>query len=716
MLIVGTLAVLLLCLRPALAYAKEYGVSSVNIDATMRTDGSLDVREERTFYFDGSFNVVFWDIPVGVFHDNEVAADVLGAGLVSGDTESSFKLSKGGKATPGDDMVYTKEREGDDLIRVMLYHPVSDDSCTYYLQYRLYNVVVRWDDVGELYWAFVPEGWGVDSHNVSCVIHLPFPEGSSKEAGDDIRAWTHAPSGGKVELTGEDVVASVPVVRARDMAEIRVTCDADWLTDLEGRKESALDSILAEEEPSDDVAAQNDATRSQSKATTRPRTNATRSQSKAKPQTSANEGRQQAVEVIAGALLAVWILAGIIRTRLAISKEEKAALVDGKYFKDLPSDDHPCTLAYICSSTFGRQQLTASILWLEAKGIVRVISSQERDPESGPEGIELVRMLEDKSPEWGDARRIEYAIDVATLKYFFCSLAYLVDTSAPAKYDQIKPGAVIRFDELGRVAKERPRGYENASAEWTKSVSSAVGSRGKPSHKEDPLWRRLTILLVESVLACVLLPVITVVSARALGCFNGVSIFIELVLVVFMVCCVSMWKNNTKDRVVKTRVKGLVRWLEEVAQEGVLPECDPLLWMKLLAIGDAVGLGRKTLEKLGAMMPEVPEAMMPEVPEARMPGSHVDVPSVASWLAVAASLQQTNKVANNEIRRIEAELERTKRESDSWSSYDDHESEERQSRSRHHSSSRSSRSHSSSRSGSSGSSSSHGGHGGGGAF
>ena len=52
-------------IAPAKAFARDLSIDTVNIDATVQKDGTLHVVETRTFYFNGSFHGVYWNLPVG---------------------------------------------------------------------------------------------------------------------------------------------------------------------------------------------------------------------------------------------------------------------------------------------------------------------------------------------------------------------------------------------------------------------------------------------------------------------------------------------------------------------------------------------------------------------------------------------------------------------------------------------------------------------------
>ena len=52
-------AIFAVLVAPCAAWARDYSISKVDIDATLSSDGTLTVVEERTFSFDGSFNGVW---------------------------------------------------------------------------------------------------------------------------------------------------------------------------------------------------------------------------------------------------------------------------------------------------------------------------------------------------------------------------------------------------------------------------------------------------------------------------------------------------------------------------------------------------------------------------------------------------------------------------------------------------------------------------------
>ena len=113
---------LALVLLPSRAWADgDYSIDSVDIDATVASDGSVSVRETREFNFDGSFHGVYWDIPTG--DENSGIGTTIGqVGLQEGDQFIPFTESGS-----GEDGTYTVTRE-DGYLEVKIYSAHEDVS------------------------------------------------------------------------------------------------------------------------------------------------------------------------------------------------------------------------------------------------------------------------------------------------------------------------------------------------------------------------------------------------------------------------------------------------------------------------------------------------------------------------------------------------------------------------------------------------------------
>ena len=76
-------SVLVIMLGASRAYADEYSIPHVSIQAVVEQDGTLEVTEDRSFDFNGSFNGVFWDIPQGKQKGIDTKVELISAGEVN---------------------------------------------------------------------------------------------------------------------------------------------------------------------------------------------------------------------------------------------------------------------------------------------------------------------------------------------------------------------------------------------------------------------------------------------------------------------------------------------------------------------------------------------------------------------------------------------------------------------------------------------------------
>lgn len=331
------LVVLLLAVAmilPACAEARSYTIDGVNIDATVDANGVVTVDEERTYSFDGSFNGVYWDLSEAPTEFSPVNVDVLACGEVrdangpfSG-KRAEFALVNAETPASGQYSVRSTYGETSQVQRVKLASAKTDEEATFFVRYRVEGLVGNWLDTGELYWKFVSDGWDVTSYDVTCTIHLPAPAGTQIVPGENVRVWQHhAPLTGEVHLDGADIVCTVPRVSSSDFAEIRAAFPREWVSGLQEISSARLQTILDEE----GLWAQ-----------------------------EANDKRAHiriAAWVIVGGL---WLIPVFITARALIKRRiylrKHRAEFSEKYWRDLPSNDHPAVLDYIWDGEQGGKQ------------------------------------------------------------------------------------------------------------------------------------------------------------------------------------------------------------------------------------------------------------------------------------------------------------------------------------------------------------------------
>lgn len=237
------------------------GVENYYINATIEKDGSLLVEE----YFDlsGSYRgyerkINYRNIGATPFNINASSyggstahngsgLEILEVGGVSRYFTGDFaninvdEFSYDDDAEKGDYGVYNFEvtSSGKDI---MIYNP-SNKNKAFYLKYRLKNMAILFNDVGEIGWNVVGDSFREDIENL--VITLNVPSNTS-----ELKAWAHGPLNGLVTIDSlEKVTFTVSNLDAYKSIDIRSTFSPSVIAESRKKYDTkALDKILVYEE------------------------------------------------------------------------------------------------------------------------------------------------------------------------------------------------------------------------------------------------------------------------------------------------------------------------------------------------------------------------------------------------------------------------------------------------------------------------------------
>ena len=342
------LACLLVLGLPRVALARSLDVTAVQIEATVKEDGSLAVVEQRTYDASGSYSGILWDVHEGVYEGRRVEAEVTRVEAILGGQRTLLSEEE-----TGANGTY-ELTDLDDYQQLKIFWPTEDETVTFLVGYTVSGITSRWADTGELYWQYVPADPGSQGEwrNVTCTVELPVPDGAVVVPGDNVHAWGHGPIDGEVDFEGDAVRFFSPGVGADEFLEARIAFPAEWLDKQPAANEVRLDSILAEE---DQWAKE------------------------------ANARRWMARAVVFG-IPGAMVLMGLgsvavtfwTRRREAGGIFPKAQFSD-KYFRDVPTDDHPAVLGMLYrNGALGTADYTATIMRLANQG--RVLHSGGRIP------------------------------------------------------------------------------------------------------------------------------------------------------------------------------------------------------------------------------------------------------------------------------------------------------------------------------------------------
>ncbi len=580
----ATVLLALLCV-PAVALAKDYEVSRVDIDATLGADGSLSVTEQRTYRFSGSFNGIYWDVPRGTYEGRSIDTQVVSVAAQMGDKQVTFTQVPS-ELVRNYELAGTYElTEQRDCLHLKLYWPVTSMDVTYQVVYQMPNLATRWADVGELYWQYVPadEGSGGEWRNVTATIHLPVPKGEPIKPGDNVCAWGHGPLDGEVRFDGADVVFFSPGVGAAEYLEARVTCPASWLKEVRGSEQVRLDAILAEEE---------------------------------QWVKDANRARLYArlgVYGIPASLVLVGVgsvVAAILGKRYRKAKMPKAQFSE-KYYRDVPTDDHPAVLGKLYRDGYVRNEdFSATIMSLVNAGRVSVdtVTVEER----GRRG----RMMQ--KSQWrllltggqGSNRHRKSAadakaIDNAAYAFLYYDIAdkhkHTIDENLVGPKGE--PYVLMSF--FDETAKSWPQAYETGYNRWHDAVTAAFDARCFATRRESSLFPGVLGLAVFA-----LAVILCMVGALA----GSPSVPLTVAFVLCFACGIYVIMSDEDEpqltfsqeaAEIKAKLQALKRWLEDFTRLEEAVPTDVVLWNRLLVMATVLGVADKVVQQLKVAAPQL---------------------------------------------------------------------------------------------------------------
>src|SRR5688572_19067908 len=220
---------LFLSATPSEAQRRRYFIESIGIDASVGSDGAVQVEEELTYRYRGDYTYAYRDIPRSKgMRIEQIAVSEQGAPFhraEDGKTSGSFVVDERGDST-----------------RITWYYTASNETRTFVLRYRVTGEVRRYADVAELYYKFVGDKWDRPIGRASVIVRFP-----ASVTRDDLRAWAHGPLYGNVALGDGNVTMDVAPLPAKQFWEGRILFPSSAVPGLPVLDRQRLDAVVAEE-------------------------------------------------------------------------------------------------------------------------------------------------------------------------------------------------------------------------------------------------------------------------------------------------------------------------------------------------------------------------------------------------------------------------------------------------------------------------------------
>lgn len=293
-------------------YAGEAYVDSINIDAEIKTDGSMVVKETIVWDIVEDLNGVYRDIlTYNEANPTNSASDIVVNSVVVNGKEFSYSYNTLFNGANGK---YNVNELGNGK-QIKIFTPSSDEYKETVITYTLKNVVVEYNDTAELYWNFIGNGWEYGIDDVNIKIKLPCDS-------EDLGVFAHGPLHGYSTITAKDeVLISVSNLRSGEEVDVRLLFDTSLVNTNKKVSVDKLDSILEKE---------------------------------AKLAIEANRKRQIAKYAFFISITVV-IIAVLIPIMVYFNAKKKAykATFNGKYYRELPEDYGPAVMNKVLNGAMG---------------------------------------------------------------------------------------------------------------------------------------------------------------------------------------------------------------------------------------------------------------------------------------------------------------------------------------------------------------------------
>jgi uncharacterized membrane protein len=158
-------------------HAKSYSIPSVDITAQLEPDGSMKIKEQRVYSFDGDYTFAYQYInflPNQNKNPNRTEPYELSAISLCDELKCYRQLSDREKITADTDKpVNTFYIDKESSRYEIRWFFEKNKPTTFTLSYTVDNAITRHPDVSELYWQWVGDEWEINQSQVSVNLETP---------------------------------------------------------------------------------------------------------------------------------------------------------------------------------------------------------------------------------------------------------------------------------------------------------------------------------------------------------------------------------------------------------------------------------------------------------------------------------------------------------------------------------------------------------------
>lgn len=239
----------------------NYDITDFLVDATVLQDGNMEVKE--LIVLKGTFHGYVRDIAYrnskltnnsNSYSDN----DIYNAKGITDVQTSAMKLETPATFQTFNEIFYPLTRvyfdsdaENGNYLETSfqdgksykMYYEGNNETVAFLITYKIESPVVIHNDVAELYWTFIGNGFEDEINNLQIKVHLP-----NNDQTDLFRFWAHGDITGNINKEdNQTIVATMKSLSKNNPVDLRITFDKEMITNqsnLNKVNEEALPKII----------------------------------------------------------------------------------------------------------------------------------------------------------------------------------------------------------------------------------------------------------------------------------------------------------------------------------------------------------------------------------------------------------------------------------------------------------------------------------------
>lgn len=211
--------------------AREFYIPSVDVNATINDDGSIDVVELISYDFDGDYNGIIRRINA-IYNQNLYIKSV----EIIDSSNNEIEVNEGYN---GENNTY--ELSGGSETEIKIYTKSSNETKNVKIQYRLENIMSKSDIEGNLYWNF----YSVE--NVSKVDNARLSLRVNGESLDESNSTYHVYSDGEIDTVYNDGIIDINITNLTSTLAVDLDIPSEFISNMKNDTEGNNNDVYIDD-------------------------------------------------------------------------------------------------------------------------------------------------------------------------------------------------------------------------------------------------------------------------------------------------------------------------------------------------------------------------------------------------------------------------------------------------------------------------------------